>query len=305
MRFWNSESDAESGVEQPRPGQGSRTLRRSPLVLGALSLSAGLVLSGCVPSSDDGSGGDEPSASEGAGESEEGSSGESASAAESSSEEPSEASREASEEGGSSGSAASGGTVELSGIPATEPVQSESGSGNAEFALEHPDGEDAPVYTSRSASGDKNSYTYFTGQRTDGSTVSMGGVGEGQTGVSFEDPYWMDDRISDVKVEADDDIDWEFDVYSIDDIPDVSPGQSVKGDGSKVFHWTGEDTGSFDVIAEGDSNFIVKAETTDPDGPTSETIFNEIGQGEGTMELPAQEYFITVESNGPWEFAAK
>jgi hypothetical protein len=37
----------------------------------------------------------------------------------------------------------------------------------------------------------------------------------------------------------------------------------------------------------------------------SQTIFNEMGPGEGTMELPAEEYFITVESSGPWEFTAQ
>ena len=195
--------------------------------------------------------------------------------------------------------------VELSGLPDVEPVQSESGSGSGEFALEHPDGEDAPVYTSRSASGDSSIYAYFTGQRTDGSSTSMGGVVPGTTGVGFEDPYWMDDRITDVSVEAPDDVEWQFDVYSIDEIPDVSPGQSVKADGSKVFHWTGEEAGAFDVKVEGDGNFIVKAETADPDGPTAQTIFNEMGPGEGTMELPAEEYFITVESSGPWEFTAQ
>lgn len=195
--------------------------------------------------------------------------------------------------------------VELSGLPDVEPVQSESGSGSGEFALEHPDGEDAPVYTSRSASGDSSIYAYFTGQRTDGSSTSMGGVVPGTTGVGFEDPYWMDDRITDVSVEAPDDVEWQFDVYSIDEIPDVSPGQSVKADGSKVFHWTGEEAGAFDVKVEGDGNFIVKAETADPDGPTAQTIFNEMGPGEGTMELPAEEYFITVESRGPWEFTAQ
>ncbi|WP_144790230.1 hypothetical protein [Kocuria palustris] len=303
-----------AGIGRPRPDEGARR-RRSPLVLGALSLSAGLVLAGCVPSADEG--GDDPSASEGAGGSEESSSAESSPAEEPSSQQPSEDASETSSpepseepsaddaESGSGAAAASGGTVELSGLPDAEPAQSESGTGNATFALEHPDGEDAPVYTSRKATGGNHSYTYFTGQRTDGSSVSMGGIGNGQTGISFEDPYWMDDRITDVEVEAEDGVEWEFDVYSIEDIPDVSAGQSVKGDGAKVFHWQGEEKTGFDVEVEGDGNFIVKAETADPDGPTAQTVFNEQGPGEGTMELPDEEYFITVESNGPWEFTAK
>lgn len=327
----HEELDAQL-VEQLRSSAPRR--RRSPLILGALSISAGLALSGCVPSGEDdpsdGSSSSEESqgADESAGASEtasEGSSPESSAessaeaseestnqssddASEDASENASEAasddpSDDSSEDGGSA--SATGDVVELSGLPDVEPVQSESGSGDGEFALEHPDGEDAPVYTSRFASGDSSIYAYFTGQRTDGSTTSMGGVVPGTTGVGFEDPYWMDERITDVKVSAEDDVEWQFDVYSIDEIPDVSPGQSVKADGSKVFHWTGEEAGSFDVQVEGDSNFIVKAETADPDGPTAETIFNEIGPGEGTMELPAEEYFITVESSGPWEFTAR
>ena len=338
MGFRKSQTTQSSSAEHEEldtqaDGQlrsGAPKRRRSPLILGALSISAGLALSGCVSTGDDdpsdGSSSSEESqgADESAGASEtpsEGSSAESTadSSAEASEESTDESSEEASEaasenaseaasddpsEGGGSASA-SGDVVELSGLPDVEPVQSESGSGSGEFALEHPDGEDAPVYTSRSASGDSSIYAYFTGQRTDGSSTSMGGVVPGTTGVGFEDPYWMDDRITDVSVEAPDDVEWQFDVYSIDEIPDVSPGQSVKADGSKVFHWTGEEAGSFDVQVEGDSNFIVKAETADPDGPTAETIFNEIGPGEGTMELPAEEYFITVESSGPWEFTAR
>ena len=80
---------------------------------------------------------------------------------------------------------------------------------------------------------------------------------------------------------------------------------SISKSRSVTFHWTGEESGTFDVKVEGDGNFIVKAETADPDGPTSQTIFNEMGPGEGTMELPAEEYFITVESSGPWEFTAQ
>ena len=318
-------------AEQLRSGAPKR--RRSPLILGALSLSAGLALSGCVATGGDDSSDDSSSSSSEETSSEQ-STEDSAAASESPSEEStagasedssddasSESSDDASEgasddasegaseddsEGSGGGSAsASGDVVELSGLPDVEPVQSESGSGSGEFALEHPDGEDAPVYTSRSASGDSSIYAYFTGQRTDGSSTSMGGVVPGTTGVGFEDPYWMDDRITDVSVEAPDDVEWQFDVYSIDEIPDVSPGQSVKADGSKVFHWTGEEAGAFDVKVEGDGNFIVKAETADPDGPTAQTIFNEMGPGEGTMELPAEEYFITVESRGPWEFTAQ
>ena len=319
-------------AEQSHSGAAKR--RRSPLILGALSLSAGLALSGCVatggddPSEDSSSSSSEETASaeesaadsespseessDGASEdsSDDASSEESEDASEGASDDDSEeasedSSDDASEGSGGGSASASGDVVELSGLPDVEPVQSESGSGNGEFALEHPDGEDAPVYTSRSASGDSSIYAYFTGKRTDGSSTSMGGVVPGTTGVGFEDPYWMDERITDVAVEAPDDVEWQFDVYSIDEIPDVSPGQSVKADGSKVFHWTGEESGTFDVKVEGDGNFIVKAETADPDGPTAETIFNEMGPGEGTMELPAEEYFITVESSGPWEFTAQ
>ena len=304
------------------PQAAARSRRRSPLILGALSVSAGLALSGCVPTGDDEA------------EDQSSTSAEETSSAESSAESSDEATQDASQDASAAtadtapgvatddaseeasddaseddddqgGAAASGDVVELSGLPDVEPVQSEKGKGSAEFSLEHPDGEDAPVYTSRSATGDSPSYTYFTGQRSDDSTTSMGGVAPGTTGVGFDDPYWMDARITDVKVEAPDDVEWTFDVYSVDEIPDVKPGQSVKGNGSKVFHWTGGEAGSFDVVSEGESNFIVKAETTDPDGPTPETIFNEIGKGEGTMELPAEEYFITVESSGPWEFTAK
>lgn len=200
-------------------------------------------------------------------------------------------------------------TVELRGLDHLTPSHTESGTGPTTFDLEHPDGMDAPVLTGRTVTGASDeaevTYTYFEGLRTDGQTYSIGAVDEGLTGMTLVDPYWMDARTTEVEVNTEDGVDWEFMVYPLDEIPTVSPGQSVEGSGAQVFRWTGGSAQEFRTTHGGESNFIVKTEGTTADAGTVDVPINDVGSGEGTLELSEDEVFVLVTARGPWEFIAQ
>lgn len=200
-------------------------------------------------------------------------------------------------------------TVELRGLDHLTPSHTESGTGPTTFELEHPDGMDAPVLTGRKVTGASDeaevTYTYFDGLRTDGQTYNIGAVDEGLTGMTLVDPYWMDARTTEVEVNTEDGVDWEFMVYPLDEIPTVSPGQSVKGSGAQVFRWAGGSAQEFRTTHGGESNFIVTTEGTTADAGTADVPINEVGSGEATLELGEDEVFVLVTARGPWEFMAQ
>lgn len=287
----------------------NRTLR-TPLTLGMVAVTAAFGLSACVPTAEPEPTGEETTQQSPTEEPATEAAATETPATETSTAEPTDESTEESAEpteGASSdakgapsgGAAASGDTVDAAQMEG-EPIEVVQGKGGD--TVEVPEHDEPIVVVFENTSSDEFSHLYGTAD--DGQTLP--GVETGQTNVVLVDPYEVGGGLSNETaswdIEGDAEETFEISFYELDAVPEAGAGDTIGADGFGLVHWSADEDAYLGVDFQGDGNFIVRGETTEDTGQGTQHVFNEIGSGQGGMEVGEGEYIIVVEADGEWSF---
>ncbi|KAA9393283.1 hypothetical protein FCK90_12915 [Kocuria coralli] len=288
---------------------------RTPLTLGLLALTASFGLAGCVP---EGNGDPEPTETTQTETAEtetaetETAETETQSAApaetqtsEATSAAPTQSSTASSDKtGGStsaprstatSGSQASSGDVDSTQLEG-EPIATVEGKGGDTVEVPEHDGPIVVVFENTSS----GPYTYIYGTADHGEVLD--GVDTGETSINFVDPYspYSQTNTKSYEIDGDSDETFTMSFYEVDAIPTAEPGETVTGEGFGVVKWEGDEDATVKASHDGEGNFIVHGEDTEPGGEGTQYTFNEIGTGYGYLDIGAGEYYIVVEADAGW-----
>lgn len=277
---------------------------RTPLTVGLLALTASFGLAGCVPTGTDTGESDPTETAQTETQGSENTTEEPVETEEPS-ETPSEtsspsgdktASTSSSSEGSSSGVVTDGDvdSTQLSG----DPIAEVEGKGGDTVEVPEHDGPIVVVFENTSSSP----YTYIYGTADHGGVLS--GVDTGETSISLVDPYSPHSQTNteSFDIEGDSDETFTMSFYEVDALPTAGPGDTITGEGFGVFKWEGDEDVTVRATHEGDGNFIVHGEDTEPGGGGTQYTFNEIGAGYGYLDIGAGEYFVVVEAGSSWSF---
>lgn len=188
-------------------------------------------------------------------------------------------------------------SVELQGDPVETFTQDD-----GDIDLPYPDGEDAPVLVTMESTGE--GYAYLDAVHADGSESVIGGASGNEVAMELlnADSYERDNPIETVRA-AEDDMDFELKVYTMEQVPEVDG--NVAGDGPGVFRLSVEDASQwYKMSHNGSSNFIVYAMNDYGDGTydTPELASNEIGRTVVYTEYGEGDWVVTVDADGRWGF---
>lgn len=274
---------------------------RTPLTVGLLAVTATFGLAGCVPTGNDG-GEDTPSPettqTEEATQTQE--------ATQSAEPTTETTSSPSSDKTGSTstprptntgGTTTTGGDVDTTQLSG-DPISEVEGVGGDTVEVPEHDGPIVVVFENTSSSD----YSYMYGTADHGGVLS--GVDTGQTSINFVDEYssYSQTNTKSYEIEGDSDESFKMSFYEVDALPTAGPGDTITGDGFGAFKWEGDEDATVKASHEGDGNFIVHGEDTQPGGGGTQYTFNEIGSGYGYLDIDSGEYFIVVEADSTWTF---
>lgn len=139
-------------------------------------------------------------------------------------------------------------------------------------------------------------HTHLYGTSEDGEVLP--GADTGQTDVVLVDPYDMNGGLSNETtswdMEGDPEESFAISFYDLDAIPGAGIGDTIGADGFGVVRWCSDEDAHLGVDFQGDGNFIVRDETTEDTGQGTQSVFNEIGSGQGGLEIGEGEHLIVV-----------
>lgn len=288
---------------------------RTPLALGVVAVTAALGLSACVPTSEPQPATQESSAAQPSTTDSSPESSVAAPAVEPTTEPTDDSTGEpaaepAVEPTGDSTGAVDQPSTDAKGAPAGNTIDAASMEGDPLEVIQGTGGDtvrvpehDEPivaVFENTSA----EQYSYLYGTSGDGEVLP--GADTGQTNVLLVDPYDMSGGLSSETtswdIEGDAEETFELSFYALDAIPEAGAGDTIGADGFGLVHWSADEDAYLGVDFQGDGNFIVRGETTEDTGQGTQYVFNEIGSGQGGLEIGEGEHLIVVEADGPWSF---